>query len=58
MSITPRTTLEALDDDALLERVRLLADDARRVEADLIAHLAEVDARGLLAKHAARSLFG
>jgi len=58
MSFTPTTTLESLDDDALLERVRTLADDSRRVEADLIAHLAEVDARGLLARHAARSLFG
>jgi hypothetical protein len=58
MSITPTTTLRTLDDNALLERVRVLADDSRRVEADLIAHLAEVDARGLLAGHAARSLFG
>jgi len=58
MGITPTTTLESLDDDALLERVRVLAKDARRVEADLIAHLAEVDARGLLARHVPSSLFG
>jgi len=46
MSITPTATLRTLDDDALLERVRVLADDSRRVEADLIAHLAEVDREG------------
>jgi hypothetical protein len=57
MSITATTTLAALDDETLLERVRALADDSRRVEADLIAHLAEVETRGLMAKHAAGSLF-
>ena len=58
MSITSTTALEALADDVLLERVRTLADDSRRIEADPIAHLAEVDARGLLARHAVSSTFG
>jgi hypothetical protein len=58
MSITPTTTLEKLEDDVLLERVRELANDSRRIEADLIAHLAEVEARGLLARHAVSSTFG
>jgi len=58
MCITSTPTLDTLDDDALLERVRVLANDSRRVEADLIAHLAEVDARGLLAARVPSSLFG
>ncbi len=58
MSITPTPTLEELEDDVLLQRIRVLANDSRRIEADLIAHLAEVDARGLLARHAACSTFG
>ncbi len=58
MSITPTTTLEELEDDVLLERVRILANDSRRIEADLIAHLAEVDARGILARHVPSSMFG
>jgi hypothetical protein len=58
MSIPSTITLRTLDDDDLLERVRVLARDARRVEALLIAHLAEVDARGLLKRQVPSSMFG
>ena len=35
--------LESLSDDELLRRLRDLLRQSRRVEADLVAHIAEVD---------------
>ena len=49
--------LKAVSDDELLCRLSELLQSSRRVEADLIAHIAEVDARGLYAREAAPSMF-
>jgi 5-methylcytosine-specific restriction endonuclease McrA len=49
--------LKAVSDDELLRRLSELLGQSRRVEADLIAHIAEVDARGLYAREAASSMF-
>jgi len=48
--------LQSISDDELLRRVSELLQKSRRVEAELIAHLAEVDHRRLYARHAS-SLF-
>jgi hypothetical protein len=48
--------LKSISDDDLLRRLSELLKDSRRVEAELIAHIAEVDARRLYAAHAS-SLF-
>ena len=50
-------TLTKLSDDALLRRLSDLVQNSRRVEADLIAHIAEVDARRLYAREATPSMF-
>ena len=52
-----KTDLRSLSDDALLRRLSELLHSSRRVEADLIAHIAEVDARELYARQAAPSMF-
>jgi hypothetical protein len=52
-----RASLKSLSDDALLRRLSALTRDSRRVEADLVAHIAEVDARRLYAREAAPSMF-
>ncbi len=49
-------TLQLLSDDELLRRLTELLRNSRRVEAELIAHIAEVDRRRLYARHAS-SLF-
>ena len=49
--------LKALSDDALLRRLSELVHDSRRVEVELIAHIAEVDARRLYAREATSSMF-
>jgi hypothetical protein len=49
--------LRSLSDDELLRRVVDLTSRSRRVEADLVAHLAEVDARRLYARFAHPSMF-
>jgi hypothetical protein len=49
--------LETVSDDELLRRLVDLLKDSRRIEADLIAHIAEVDARKLYAREAAPSMF-
>ena len=49
--------LNAVSDDELLRRLSELLKDSRRVEADLVAHIAEVDARKLYAREAAPSMF-
>lgn len=43
---------KSLSDDDLLRRLEQLLRDSRRVEAELVAHIAEVDARRLYARHA------
>ena len=52
-----KPNLKAVSDDELLCRLSELLQSSRRVEADLIAHIAEVDARGLYAREAAPSMF-
>src|SRR5262245_59466641 len=49
--------LGSLSDDALLCRLRELVSHSRRVEADLVAHIGEVDARRLFARFAFSSMF-
>jgi len=49
--------LQSLSDDALLRRLTELTQQSRRVEVDLVAHIAEVDARRLYAREAAPSMF-
>ncbi|HET8646761.1 MAG TPA: hypothetical protein VFO85_14800, partial [Vicinamibacteria bacterium] len=53
------TAAAALSDEQLLDRLPLLARDERRTAADLVAHLAELDARpALYAREGYGSLFG
>ena len=54
--MTNRQTLERLSDDVLLRRLSDLVQGSRRVEAELIAHIAEVDERRLYASEAASSM--
>src|SRR5262245_18879065 len=49
--------LESLSDDDLLSGLVGVAGQARRVEADLVVHMAEVDFRRLYARHACPSMF-
>jgi hypothetical protein len=49
--------LESLSDDDLVGRLAGLAGQARRVEADLVSHIAEVDLRRLYAREACPSMF-
>jgi len=49
--------LKTLPDDELLRRLAALLHDSRHAEADLVAHIAEVDARRLYAREAAPSMF-
>jgi hypothetical protein len=49
--------LDSVSDDELLRRLAALLQQSRRVEADLVAHIAEVDARRLYAREAAPSMF-
>ena len=55
--MTSAQELLSLSDDELLERLSDLLSKSRRVEADLIAHIGEVDARGLYAGQASSSMF-
>jgi len=50
-------SLESIPDDELLGRLSALLGDSRRVEADVVAHIAEVDARRLYAREATSSMF-
>jgi hypothetical protein len=50
-------TLELLSDDELIGRLSTLLSDSRRVEADLVAHIAEVDRRELYLQQACPSMF-
>src|SRR3990172_6557537 len=49
--------LQSLSDDELLHRLLELTQQSRRVEADLIAHIGEVDHRRLYARNACSSMF-
>ena len=51
------SSLERVPDDALLRRLAELLRQSRRVEADLVAHIGEVDARRLYAREASPSMF-
>ncbi|HVQ31904.1 MAG TPA: HNH endonuclease signature motif containing protein [Vicinamibacteria bacterium] len=50
-------SLESIPDDELLRRLADLLRQSRRVECDLVAHIAEVDARRLYAREASPSMF-
>jgi hypothetical protein len=49
--------LELVPDDELLRRLVALLRDSRHAEADLVAHIGEVDARRLYAREASPSMF-
>jgi hypothetical protein len=49
--------LQAVPDDELLRRLGELVSQSRRVEADLVAHIGEVDERRLFARQAFPSMF-
>jgi len=49
--------LQSIPDDALLHRLAELMGQSRRVEADVVAHIAEVDERRLYAREAFPSTF-
>jgi hypothetical protein len=49
--------LRAIPDDELLRRLGELVSHSRRVEADLVAHIGEVDERRLYAREASPSMF-
>ena len=46
-----------MTDDDLLRRLADLLRQSRRVESELVAHIAEVDRRRLYAREAASSMF-
>ncbi len=50
-------TIAAATDDELLRRLGELLRDSRRTEADLVAHIGEVDRRRLYAREASPSMF-
>lgn len=52
-----KTQLQSLSDDELLHRLTELSGQSRRVEADLVSHIGEVDARRLFAREACSSMF-
>jgi hypothetical protein len=49
--------LQAIADDDLLRRLGELVSQSRRVEADLVAHIGEVEARRLYARQASPSMY-
>jgi hypothetical protein len=51
------SSLEQVPDDALLRQLAELLRQSRRVEADLVAHIGEADARRLYAREASPSMF-
>jgi hypothetical protein len=52
-----RPDLEAISDDSLLRSLFEILKQTREDEADLVAHIAEVDARKLYAREATPSMF-
>jgi len=57
MEATDFVTLRILSDDELLRRLSALVSQSHRVEADLVAHIGEVDERRLYAGQACPSMF-
>jgi hypothetical protein len=57
MESEPTLAVHDLSDEELLRRLRELVAQSRRVEADLVSHIAEVDARRLYARQAYSSMF-
>jgi hypothetical protein len=55
--MTCEQPLQSIPDDELLRRLVRLLSDSRRVEADLVAHIGEVDRRRLYARQASPSMF-
>ena len=49
--------LKSISDDELLQRLSGLVHESRRVESELVAHIAEVDERRLYAREACSSMF-
>jgi hypothetical protein len=56
-SMTIPHELKTLSDDELLERLSNLLKQSRRVESELVAHIAEVDERRLYVREASSSMF-
>ena len=52
-----RNLLKSISDDELLHRLSGLVQQSRRVESELVAHIAEVDERRLYAREACSSMF-
>jgi len=52
-----KPSLKDISDDELLRRLTHLLKQSRRCEADLVAHIAEVDARRLYARQSTSSMF-
>jgi hypothetical protein len=52
-----KQSLRSLTDDELLRKLSELLRQSRRVEAELVAHIAEVDERRLFAREASPSMF-
>ena len=48
---------KSISDDELLRRLSRLVQESRRVESELVAHIAEVDGRRLYAREACSSMF-
>ncbi len=57
VGMSKKANLQSLSDDELLRRVSELLGQSRRSEADLVAHIAEVEARRLYAREAVPSMF-
>ncbi len=55
--MTVKANLKTVSDDELLRGLFEILKDSRRAEADLVAHIAEIDARRLYARQAASSMF-
>ena len=52
-----KNLLKSISDDELLHRLSGLVQQSRRVESELVAHIAEVDERRLYAREACPSMF-
>jgi hypothetical protein len=57
MAFTTSSALHTVPDDELITRLAELVSQSRRVEADLVAHIGEVDERRLYARFAFPSMF-
>ncbi|HXK39700.1 MAG TPA: hypothetical protein VJ837_02625, partial [Candidatus Paceibacterota bacterium] len=54
--MTNEQELQSVYDDELLRDLSRIVQQSRRVEADLVAHIGEVDARRLYAREACSSM--